>query len=600
MSKRPRIETLDSDDEGEPQLKILRRGGEGINPAREMGGWDDERQAEESSDIVNISDNPEVITEARGKNRLSLTERRALAKRPKGAKLKTIEYNNPVVSIPSTLPMTEMQVVTGGTGKASAAQIKAAEAEIAAGRKVDYGLWLQTKHGKKKTTKRKRKSTGRSGYRRRPYNGGQPLIVSAGTARSLSGYGAYGLQGNVEGTLMGQNYRLRGFYDSSTDGTAVSGYGAYEVKNNSLMNLIDTGTNPPRVMNTNRGEATIINHREYLGDLLSGSGSPSAFNLQTFALNAGNSSLFPFLGTIAHKFQEWEPRGVLFELKTLSSDYAAALSMGSMFMAADYNSLSPAPNSKIALENMEYADSCKPSRSLIMPIECDPRISTQTHLNVADDLDYEGGDKRLFDLCNVYIGSQGIPTADTPIAEIWVTYEIALFKPIIQNGMPDTSSPSARFLFHNVQDALMFGNFTETAPGSSAGFTVDGTNPADCRLFFPAYDTTYIVVYQITNDNSGTIHGFQIPAVTAVGTITTLSMWTTKNNIQNASQLSSGVLNGDGVHVCDTLLLTVVVKQTGGTINSGSLSFSGSDLVVAGVTKADLLVTGYNPLLQQF
>jgi len=207
------------------------------------------------------------------------------------------------------------------------------------------------------------------------------------------------------------------------------GFGDYNIKSNTLMGAVDLGTSPPTVKNTNKGEATIIHHREYVGDLLTGTGSPSAFTIQSYALNPGNSTLFPFGAALAKNFQEWEARGILVELKTLASESSTTLAMGSMFAAVDYNSLDAAPTDKLHLENMEYACSSKPSSSLIMPVECARVNDVLTHLYISVDEAYLSGDKRLYDLGTLYIGSSGCPTAAAPIAEIWVTYELALFKP---------------------------------------------------------------------------------------------------------------------------------------------------------------------------
>ena len=200
--------------------------------------------------------------------------------------------------------------------------------------------------------------------------------------------------------------------------------------------MIDMGTSPPRVRNTNRGEAMIVNHREYLGELVTGAGTPTAFTLQTYAINPGNSTLFPFCARLAQNFQEWEIRGMLLELKSEASNTATSLSLGSMFAAVDYNSLDAAPVSKVELENMEYACSNKPTDSIIMPIECARKNDVLTHLYIANDSDYLTGDKRLYDLGNLFVGSYGCPVANSPIAEIWITYEIALFKPHIHVPVP--------------------------------------------------------------------------------------------------------------------------------------------------------------------
>ena len=219
------------------------------------------------------------------------------------------------------------------------------------------------------------------------------------------------------------------------------GFGEYNIQQNTCMSMIDMGSSPPRVKNTNRGEAMIINHREYIGELTTGTGTPSVFTIQSYPINIGNSVLFPFGSEIAKNFQEWEVRGMLVELKSEASNTATALSLGSMFCAVNYNVLDVSPSSKMELENMEYACSNKPTDSIIMPIECARKNDVLTHMYIAIDEDYQSGDKRFCDLGKLHIGTYGCPTPSTPIAEIWVTYEIALYKPKVHHESIPTLTP---------------------------------------------------------------------------------------------------------------------------------------------------------------
>jgi hypothetical protein len=210
------------------------------------------------------------------------------------------------------------------------------------------------------------------------------------------------------------------------------GFGEYNIKQNSLLSsIVDMGTSPPMVRNTKRGEATVISHREYLGELKASSvGTPSQFEIQSYSINPGNSNLFPFLAAVSQNFQEWEARGILIELKSESTEYASSGSLGSMFCAVDYNSAEAPPNTKQQLENMEYACSSKPSKSILMPIECAPFNDVLTHLYIVPDNAYPPNtDKRFSDIGTLHVGSQGIPVPGQTLAEIWITYEIALFKP---------------------------------------------------------------------------------------------------------------------------------------------------------------------------
>lgn len=401
-------------------------------------------------------------------------------------------------------------VTTKGFGFSGVTDARKPMANKPNGRPLSYGEWLKTlspeerdkkieamaaKRDKELNGKRKRGGVGKKKYYKRKYTargryksgggGGNNIIYP-----NVVGRGAYGLRGGISWGRPDSYFRgnLSGYYGD------VSGLGAYNIKANTLMGLIDLGQSPPVVRNTNRGEATIINHREYLGDLVTGSGSPTVFDLNTFQLNPGNGNLFPFLANIAQKFQEYEIRGMLVELKTLSSDYATNMSLGSMFAAADYNALNNAPVSKLQLENMEYASSVKPSSSLIMPIECDPRNAAQTHLYIATDNNYNGGDKRLFDLCDIYLGSQGCPAANTPIAEIWLTYEVALYKPIILiDTLPGSQAISWKILQSGITNGNPIGSGFFVAPGSDPRFDV---GPGAGTITLPQVRTNFSITFQ--------------------------------------------------------------------------------------------------------
>lgn len=195
-----------------------------------------------------------------------------------------------------------------------------------------------------------------------------------------------------------------------------------------------TGT-IPKVNNGSR-EKTLVGHCEYFADLYSGNftvDSPDATDLKIdiYRLNPCNPDLFPWLAQVAANYQEYEVRGILVIFKTTSSDLSTTLSLGTIIMAAEYNCLAEAPSSKVEMENMENAGSTKPSASLIMPIECARANNVTSHLYVGPLGGEQTGDLRLYDLCNIYIATQGIPKENVPLGELWISYEIDLIKPRI-------------------------------------------------------------------------------------------------------------------------------------------------------------------------
>jgi len=225
-------------------------------------------------------------------------------------------------------------------------------------------------------------------------------------------------------------------------GDTLFGLGAYEVKKNSLLNngSLVIGQGVPRVINTKKGEATVFNHKEYFGELTSGAfpvdTTFTGFNLQTLACNPGNPDLFPWLALEAQGFQEYEIHGAIVELVTETADFSNNFTVGSIFMAAEYNPQMPPPSNKTKLLELEYSNSVKSSCNLIMPIECARRNDVQTHLFVALNGNYNGTDPRMYDLCNIFVGSQGLPAENAKIAEMYITYEIWLYKPMIPSAPP--------------------------------------------------------------------------------------------------------------------------------------------------------------------
>jgi hypothetical protein len=134
--------------------------------------------------------------------------------------------------------------------------------------------------------------------------------------------------------------------------------------------------------------------------------------------------------------------GLVFELLSESSTYAADMAMGSMFVATNYNTLDAPPTDKLTLLNMEYSTASKPSESQFHMIECAVSQTVQDKLYIASDGDYKGGDPRFSDLGMTYIGSFGCPKANTKIAEIWLTYQVALYRPLFSSSTQTLASAS--------------------------------------------------------------------------------------------------------------------------------------------------------------
>lgn len=237
--------------------------------------------------------------------------------------------------------------------------------------------------------------------------------------------GLAGPMGSTIGSMLGKGL------------AAITGFGDYSVKTNTLTTeglSLPQDSVPQFVTNKH---ATCIKHREYVGDVIVPV-TPAVFTNSTYALNPGNGSLFPWLSSIATNFQQYKLKGCVFEYKTMSSDYASAGPLGTVVLATNYNSNEAPFATKIAMENSEFAVSSKPSMSVIHPIECDPSEQVADILYVRD-VSAESAsavsDRRLYDWGNFQIATQGLPgVTGNVMGELWVSYDIELYKPIISPG----------------------------------------------------------------------------------------------------------------------------------------------------------------------
>jgi hypothetical protein len=275
--------------------------------------------------------------------------------------------------------------------------------------------------------------------------------------------------------------------------SAITGYGDYTVSSNTLSTVSTSVDMVPQFV---RNEHSVrVRHREFIRDLLVPS-NPADFNVADEVINPANKNLFPWLCRMAKQYSQYKIHGMVFTYKTMSSDYAASGPLGTVFMATNYNALDRAFQSKVELENTEFAVSTKPSQSLIHAIECDPKVSGFDILYVRDpayDTTGEVSDRRFYDYGRFQVGTQGLPgSTGNTLGELWVSYDIELIKPI-----PGGS--------------LVTGTSLISKPDGTVG--VAALKPSENRyspnitLSMPKFNPTASTAYNIIPTNNCTLAG---------------------------------------------------------------------------------------------
>lgn len=254
---------------------------------------------------------------------------------------------------------------------------------------------------------------------------------------------------------------------------ALTGFGDYTVRKNVLL---EETNGPPAVINRSNKEF-VVRHREYIQDIYAsiapGNEQPSNFGILSYPINPGSATTFPWLSTIADKFEQYRIEGMVFEYKSLYSDAVVTLngSIGSVILATEYNAGAPTFSSKQAMENYQFAQSAKPSCSILHPIECANRQNVLSELYIRPGIVPVGEDVKTYDFGDFQIASQGIPVnvANAPpvLGELWVSYQIALLKPRI----PTASS-------NYIDSGFAYFSGVGGGPGiTNTGFLPYGTAP---------------------------------------------------------------------------------------------------------------------------
>jgi len=311
----------------------------------------------------------------------------------------------------------------------------------------------------------------------------------------------------------------------------IAGFGKYEVSKNSLYkqgDVIPEGQDIPAFVGADN--ATRICHREYVMDVIVPT-SPLVFNSTSFAINPGNGLLFPWLATIAAMYQQYHINGMVMEFKTLSSDITSGGALGSVVMATNYDVLDTPFNSKITMENSQYAVSAKPSRSQIHVIECDPKQSSISWHYVRDSTMNVSGsfDNRFYDLGNFQFATAGLPGATGAVlGELWISYDISFQKPEI--ALPFSTLAQSITPLTGVTKTNLFGGTQKVAGGSLVTAAVNTVTFANVGQYLLALHLNGTGLAQSVRSGTAT--------VTSLGeaTATLEAVWNFAVNVTSQNQ----------------------------------------------------------------
>jgi len=210
------------------------------------------------------------------------------------------------------------------------------------------------------------------------------------------------------------------------------GSGAYKVRSNTI--LTPDGSIPAM---HNGGQSVVIRHKEYLGQI---TGSTTFSVVNSYTLNPGVQTSFPWLSTIAANFQEYKIKGMVFHYVPSSGDAVSSTNpaLGTVMIQTSYRATDSAPSSKLEILNEYWASESVPSQPFCHPIECDPRENPFNIQYVRSGVLPSTENRLMYDLGVTHVAVQGQQTTGNPVGDLWVTYEVELKKPVLYSSISTT------------------------------------------------------------------------------------------------------------------------------------------------------------------
>jgi hypothetical protein len=196
----------------------------------------------------------------------------------------------------------------------------------------------------------------------------------------------------------------------------IMGHGDYVPKVNSIYHGTAEAVGPPVPFFSNSGRHGVrVVEREYVGDIVTGTNG--AFTIQTFRVNPGLNSTFPWLSTLANSYDEWEPLGMMVEFVSTSASYGGGSNqaLGAVVIGADYDVLDAQWTSLIQMQNNEFSCSTRSSENLCHFVECATSERGRRVLFTRAGAPPNNSTLMDYDLCNIQVATAGSPSSGVNI-----------------------------------------------------------------------------------------------------------------------------------------------------------------------------------------
>jgi hypothetical protein len=225
-------------------------------------------------------------------------------------------------------------------------------------------------------------------------------------------------------------------------GSYMIGRGSYDIPTPSGSVYNDTFSHISRKFDVSSmggdNSMIVICGREFVSKVTSD--GTAEFSNNSFQVNPGLKSFFPWLAQIGANFSEYHMGQLVVEYSPLVSKMSVSSvgSLGNVIMGANYNAGAPAYGSFAEIASADHTVTGTIADTMFFGLECDPRANANdSNLYVRTGNVPSGQDIKTYDMAKFQLALDGVPTeysAGTALGNLWVNYTIGLSKRVYTQG----------------------------------------------------------------------------------------------------------------------------------------------------------------------
>lgn len=272
--------------------------------------------------------------------------------------------------------------------------------------------------------------------------------------------------------------------------STLTGYGDYKVHTNSLINSTVVGEMADQVpMFRQQGADTRLKHCEYVADITVPADRYN-FNVQSFDIDPTSHFSFPWLSSVAKKYQRYKVKGMVIGYRSTSTDYQNS---GVVAIAVNYDPAEDDYESMEGLLNTKFAVSTKPSTSMLAPVECDPSRSPLDGYYVKHITSNEVNDatKRQTIMGTINVATSGLTLAPgSTLGQLYISYDIEFLYPYMHKRLTESDNGALLATVNFDTDADFANSINTHSYGNIAPYTTQGSSKVMVKRNYKPTDTS--------------------------------------------------------------------------------------------------------------